>query len=136
MRKLIVFAVLGFGVLTGCGTPQERCINRETREIRHLQDMLDEVEGNLARGYAYEDYDVPMTRWEQCGTEVIRHGNGTVIERPRMCLEDYTVTRTREVAIDPVSERRKRDGLRDKIRALPPAATAAIRACRETNPEE
>ena len=136
MRKLIVFAVLGFGVLTGCGTPQERCINRETREIRHLQDMLDEVEGNLARGYAYEDYDVPMTRWEQCGTEVIRHGNGTVIERPRMCLEDYTVTRTREVAIDPVSERRKRDGLRDKIRKMTPAVNAAIRACRETYPEE
>lgn len=136
MRKLIVFAVLGFGVLTGCGTPQERCINRETREIRHLQDMLDEVEGNLARGYAYEDYDVPMTRWEQCGTEVIRHGNGTVIERPRMCLEDYTVTRTREVAIDPVSERRKRDGLRAKIKSLTPAANAAIRACKEAYPEE
>ena len=136
MRKLIVFAVLGFGVLAGCGTPQEQCINRETREIRHLQGMLDEIEGNLARGYAYEDYEVPMTRWEHCGTDVIRRGNGTVIEKPRMCLEDYTVTRTREVAIDPVSERRKRDGLRDKIDELTPVANAAIRACKAAYPEE
>ena len=51
MRKLIVFAVLS---LAACGTPQEQCINRETREIRHLQGMLEEIEGNLARGYAYE----------------------------------------------------------------------------------
>lgn len=133
MRKLIVFAVLS---LAACGTPQEQCINRETREIRHLQGMLEEIEGNLARGYAYEDYQVPMTRWEHCGTDVITRPNGTVIEKQRMCLEDYTVTRTREVAIDPVSERRKRDGLRAKIKSLTPAANAAIRACKEAYPEE
>lgn len=133
MRKLIVFGVLA---LAACGTPQEQCIYRETREIRHLQDLLEEVEGNLARGYAYEDYEVPMTRWQQCGTDVITRLDGTVIEKARMCLEDYTVTRTREVAIDPVSERNKRDGLRSKIKALTPAANAAIRACKEAYPEE
>ena len=133
MRKLIVFGVLA---LAACGTPQEQCIYRETREIRHLQDLLEEVEGNLARGYAYEDYEVPMTRWQQCGTDVITRPDGTVIEKARMCLEDYTVTRTREVAIDPVSERNKRDGLRSKIKALTPAANAAIRACKEAYPEE
>ncbi|WP_444452110.1 hypothetical protein ACTTAI_13775 [Rhodobacter capsulatus] len=133
MRKLIVFGVLA---LAACGTPQEQCINRETRDIRHLQRLLEEVQGNLDRGYAYEDYEVPMTRWEHCGSDVITRPDGTVIERPRMCLEDYTVTRTREVPIDPQSERRKRDGLREKIKSLTPAANAAIRACKAAYPEE
>ncbi|PYF09498.1 hypothetical protein C8J30_10872 [Rhodobacter viridis] len=133
MRKLIVFGVLA---LAACGTPQEQCINRETREIRHLQRLLEEVQGNLDRGYAYEEYEVPMTRWEQCGSDVITRPNGTVIQKPRMCLEDYTVTRTREVPIDPQSERRKRDGLRAKIKSLTPAANAAIRACKAAYPEE
>jgi len=132
MRKLVVFGLLA---VAACGTPQEQCINRETREIRHLQRMLDEVEGNLDRGYAYEDYEVPMTRWEVCGSDTHTRPDGTVVEKPRMCLEDYTVTRTREVPIDPISERNKRDGLRAKIRQLTPEANAAIRACKAEYPE-
>lgn len=132
MRKIYLFGLLA---LAACGTPQEQCINRETRELRRLEGMLSEVEGNISRGYAYEEYEVPMTRWEQCGIDRITRGNGTVIERPRMCLEDYSVTRTREVPIDPVSETRKRNGLRAKIQQLTPGANAAVRACRAAYPE-
>lgn len=137
MRKLspaLLLAPLLLG-LAACGTPQEQCINRSTRELRSLQSLLAEVEGNLARGYAYEEYEVPMTRWEVCGTETITRPDGTVIEKPQMCLEDYTITRSRQVAIDPAAEARKRDGLRAKIRALTPQAEAAIRACKVAYPE-
>ncbi|SOC04117.1 hypothetical protein SAMN05877809_103136 [Rhodobacter sp. JA431] len=132
MRKLSLLALL---LIAACGTPQERCINRETRELRSVQNLLAEVEGNLARGYAYEDYEVPMTRWEVCGATTITRPDGTVIEKPQMCLEDYTVTRTRKVAIDPAAETRKRDGLRKRVKELTPAANAAVAACREAYPE-
>ena len=132
MKKLFT---LGLLALAACGTPQEQCINRETREIRNLERLLAEVEGNLARGYAYEEYEVPMTRWEVCGIDRVTRPDGTVIEKSRMCLEDYTVTRTRQVPIDPAAEARKRDGLQKKIKALTPAAQAAIRACKAAYPE-
>ncbi|SOC10126.1 hypothetical protein [Rhodobacter maris] len=132
MRQLALFALIA---LAACGTPQERCIHRETRELRNLQSLLGEVEGNLARGYAYEEYEVPMTRWEVCGQDRITRADGTVIEKSRMCLEDYSVTRTRQVAIDPATEARKRDGLRAKIKALTPAAENAVAACKATYPE-
>lgn len=132
MRK---FSLILLVALAACGTPQEQCINRETREIRTLQGLLAEVEGNLARGYAYESYEVPMTRWEVCGVDTITRPDGTKIEKQRMCLEDYTVTRQRQVAIDPAEERRKAEGLRAKIKSLTPAANAAIAACKAAYPE-
>ncbi|MFD2172477.1 hypothetical protein [Rhodobacter lacus] len=135
MRMLPLLTLFALGTLAGCGTPQERCIQRETRELRNLQSLQAEVEGNLARGYAYEDYEVPMTRWEVCGMDRISRADGTVIEKSRMCLEDYTVTRTRQVPIDPAAEARKRDGLRAKIRALTPAANSAVAACKASYPE-
>lgn len=136
MRKFSLILLASLGVLAACGTPQEQCINRETREIRNLQGLLAEVEGNLARGYAYESYEVPMTRWEVCGYDTITRPNGTTIQKPRMCLEDYTVTRQRQVPIDPAAEQRKAAGLQSKIKALTPAANAAIKACKAAYPEE
>lgn len=133
MRRLSVLVLVA---LAACGTPQEQCINRETREIRSLQRLLGEVEGNLARGYAWEEYEVPMTRWEVCGYDRITRRDGSVIEKPRMCLEDYTVTRQRQVAIDPAAESRKAEGLRKKIKQLTPQAQAAIAACKAQYPEE
>ena len=133
MRKLSVLVLVA---LAACGTPQEQCINRETREIRSLQRLLGEVEGNLARGYAWEEYEVPTTRWEVCGYDTYTKPNGQVIQKPRMCLEDDTITRRRQVVIDPASETRKRDNLRAKIRALAPQMNAEIAACRAAYPEE
>lgn len=132
MRK---FSLVILVALAACGTPQEQCISRETREIRNLERLLADVEGNLARGYAYESYEVPMTRWEVCGVDTITRPDGTKIEKQRMCLEDYTVTRQRQVAIDPAAEKRKADGLRAKIKSLTPAAKAAIAACKAAYPE-
>ena len=134
MRKTAaLFALL---VLAACGTPQEQCINRATRETRTLQSLLAETEGNLARGYAWEEYEVPTTRWEVCGYDTYTRRDGRVIQKPRMCLEDDTITRRRQVVIDPVTETRKRDNLRAKIRALAPQMNAEIAACRAAYPEE
>jgi hypothetical protein len=133
--RLSVLALAGLAFLAACGTPQEQCINRSTREIRALQKLLDETEANLARGYAWEDYEV--VHWERdiCGTVTLTQPDGTVIEKPRFCMRPHSETEQRRVAIDPVSEARKRDGLIAKIKALTPQAEANIAACKIAYPE-
>ena len=54
------------------------------------------------------------------GTRLVTYqtdANGQPVKvRPKMCFEPETVTHTRRVPIDPVSETNKRDGLVAKIR--------------------
>lgn len=132
MRKVSILLLLG---LAACGTPQERCINRSTAEVRRLQSLVAEVDGNLARGYAYEEYDVPVTRWEVCGYDTFEGKDGRVFSRARMCMEEDYVTRRRSVPMDPQAEQRKRDALTARIKALSPQMNANIAACRQTYPE-
>ena len=123
-------------LLTACGTPQEQCINRSTRELRSVQNLLGEVEGNLSRGYAWEEYEETVTHWTTCGGGTTVDKDGKVVALPsHPCLDDYTVTRRRQVAIDPAAETRKRDGLRAKLSELSRAAEAQINACKIAYPE-
>lgn len=132
MRYILISGLL---VLAACGTPQERCVNRSTQETRSMQSLLSEVEGNLARGYAWESYQIPVTRWDICGYDRITRPNGTVVSRPVRCLVDDVETYQRRVAIDPASETRKRDALLERIRGAKPQMEANIAACRATYPE-
>lgn len=133
--RLALASLAALTLLAACGTPQEQCIYRATRETQNLERLLAEVEGNLARGYAWESYEVPVTRWEVCGTRTITRPNGTVIQKPERCLVEDTITRQRQIAIDPGAEERKAAGLRAKIRALGPQMRANIAACKATYPE-
>lgn len=130
-RALILLPLIA---LAACGTPQERCINNATSDTRTLQNLLAQVNGNLARGYSYETYEVSDMRWERCGFNTFQGADGRIIQRPRMCLEDYTTTRQRPVPIDPAIETRMRDNLMDKINAQRPQMDAAIAACRAAYP--
>ncbi|MEZ5685728.1 MAG: hypothetical protein R3D78_07470 [Paracoccaceae bacterium] len=129
------FLLLSLVVLAACGTPQEQCINRETRELRTIERLIAEVEGNLARGYAYEEYEVPTRDWEPCGIREIIRPDGTVKRETKMCLETRWVTQERKVPIDPTAEKRKLAGLKAKQKELLPRAEAAIRACKAAYPE-
>lgn len=127
-------------LLAACGTPQERCINTATRELRSVERLLAEVEGNLARGYAWQEYEVTRTRWVRCAPAhrppaPLPDGSAPPPPRPVMCLDDYTVTMRRRVAIDPVAEQRKRDGLIAKQAQLTRLAKAQIAYCKSTYPE-
>lgn len=132
MRKVPVFILLA---LAACGTPQEQCLGRATRESRTLENLLVEVEGNLARGYAWEEYQDTISRWEVCGYDTVTRRDGKEIARPRMCLEDDVITRRRRVPIDPAAEERKAAALRAKLVALRPQMEANIAACKATYPE-
>ena len=53
-------------LLAACGTPQEQCINRQTRDLGDQLVHHAQVEGNLKRGYALEEYTVSFPVFEPC----------------------------------------------------------------------
>lgn len=124
--------------LAACGTPQDRCIQRATKDLRIVNGLIEETEANLARGYAYETFEITRTRWETCYSPARVRGPGgkpATAMVPRQCLEDYTDTVRRPVAIDLNVERRKLDSLRQKQRELNRQASAEIDACRRQYPQ-
>lgn len=127
-------AIALVAAVSACGTPREQCIGRNTQEYRVVTNLLAEVEGNLARGYAWDERPVTTTEWREC-RDVVRDRDGRAIIVPRPCLRDVTGTERFRVPIDPASETRKRDGLRQRLAALRPQAEVAVRACNAAYPE-
>lgn len=122
-------------LLVACGTPQERCIDRNNSEYRTVSRLLAEVEGNLARGYAWEERQVVRDRLTQCRTVVRdREGKAQVVYEP--CWREYVDTQRYRVPIDPAAETRKRDNLAQRQAALATRAEAVVEACRAAYPEE
>ena len=126
-------------VLVGCGTPQEQCIARETRDLRVVDRLIVEAEGNLKRGYAFEDVVISNTVWVSCvPLPVPPSPDGTPPPeppQPRLCLEDRDETVTRPVAIDLGAEQSKLSGLKIKRKQLALAGNRSIAACRKAYPE-
>lgn len=136
MRRNTALALLALPLaLAACGTPQDRCISRNTGEYRTVSRLLAEVEGNLARGYAWEERQVVRDRLTQCrAVHRDRKGNARVTYEP--CWRDYVETERYRVPIDPAAEARKRDGLAARKAALADRAAAYVAACKTAFPEE
>ena len=62
--KRLTFLTLA--ALAACGTPQEQCISCNTRDLRTVDRLIAESEGNLQRGYAYESVTVYEDYWTHC----------------------------------------------------------------------
>ena len=73
-------------LLAACGTPQEQCINRNTRDLRTVDRLITEAQGNLARGYAYEQITISTPRWVYCDQPPVAEGE--VQPPPQLCLDD------------------------------------------------
>jgi hypothetical protein len=131
MMKRLLFVALA--ALTACGTPQERCISRSTRDLRTVDRLIQETEGNLQRGYALET----VTRWEDYWGTCIEaeEVNGQVIAVPRSCLREYSYTEQRPKAIDLKAEAQKLEGLKAKRTELARAASPVIAQCKAEFPE-
>ena len=122
MRKFSCLLPL---LLIGCGTPQERCIASVTRDMRVVDRLIVEVEGNLKRGYAFEEKEVLRTRFVDCSV-------GGVAQ---MCLDDVTTTERSAVAVDLVAEAAKLASLKAKRAAQANEAAPAISSCRAEFPK-
>ena len=134
MTRNLTLAALACLMLASCGTRQEQCVSRNTREYRTVANLLNEVEGNLARGYAWEERTVWRPQFDRC-SYVVRDRDGNRHVAYRGCWRDVPETERYRVPIDPAAERRKADSLRERLTALTPAAEAALRACRAAYPE-
>ena len=123
-----------FLALAACATPQEACINRETRELRTLDRLIAEQRATLARGYALVERTEWQTDWRICDRGV--PATKTTPARPaRWCWDDVPVTVTDRVPIDPAAERRKLAGLEAKRAEQAARAQRAVAECRALYPE-
>lgn len=131
MRRLLIACL---ALLAACATPQEACVNSALRELRVIDRLLAEVRGNLDRGYALEERTAWRRSWELCDPPVAATEDSPA-KPARWCWvrEPYTVTD--RVAIDPVAERRKLDGLIERRAAEARRAAAAVAECRALYPE-
>lgn len=130
---------LTLALLAACGTPQERCIARETRDLRATDRKIAEAEGNLARGYALVEVVVYEDYWDTCLVPPeVPPPPGAPPPEPvvRPCLKERAVTETRPKRIDLAAERQRLAGLEAERRVLARAATDSIALCREAFPEE
>ena len=136
MTKRIRFplpALLALVLLAGCGTRQEQCIAYNTRDLRVVDRLIAEVQGNLDRGYAFENVTVYRDYWTTCGGE--RTEEGEIAKPPRPCVEEREYTEKRPKAIDLAAEAQKLEGLRQKRADLTFAAKAVIAKCKALHPE-
>lgn len=134
-RNSAIALILTLPLLAACGTPQERCISRHTGEYRNVSRLLAEVEGNLARGYAWEERQVVRDRLTHCRSYE-RGRDGKVYPVVVPCWRDYVDTQRYRVPIDPAVETRKRDNLAAKKAQLSGQAAAYVQACQAAFPEE
>lgn len=130
MNRITLPALL---LLAACGTPQEQCVNRNTRDLRTVDKLIAVTQGNLARGYAYEQITVSTPTWEYCDAPPVAEGEPPA--PPRLCLDEVEQTVTRPKAIDLTDEAKKLDGLQAKRSQLAKAATPVIAQCKAQYPE-
>lgn len=124
--------------LVACGTPQEQCIAKSTRDLRIVDRLIVETEGNLQRGYALEDVTVYTPVWVNCAVSLPAPVAGAPAPpppAPRLCLDERAETVTRPKAIDLKAEARTLRSLQDKRTQLAKAAAAPIAACKAQYPE-
>lgn len=131
MRRLAL-SLSVLSLLAACGTPQERCVNRNTRDLRTVEKLIPEVQANLDRGYAYEEYTVTIPVWREC---VVHSNDPAIADTTRPCLEDAEETRTRPVAIDLNAERAKLESLYQKRDQLQREAQSVVAQCKQQYPE-
>jgi hypothetical protein len=129
--KRLLFLMLG--TLAACGTPQEQCISRNTRDLRTVDRLIAETEGNLDRGYAFETITVYEDYWTYCDQP--KPPEGEPVPPPRLCLEERPVTVERAKAIDLRAEAAKLESLKVKRRDLARRAEAVVAQCKAEYPE-
>lgn len=128
MKSVYLLPLLA--LLAACGTPQERCISRNTKDLRVVENLIQETEGNLARGYAIETYRYYDDVWSQCHA---RDKEGNIYSYS--CLKEIVREDKRPKAIDLKAEAATLDGLRERQKQLQVRAKSVISQCQALYPE-
>ncbi|WGV15580.1 hypothetical protein [Fuscovulum ytuae] len=130
MRRLSLVPLV---LLAACGTPQEQCINRNTRDLRVMEKLIAETQGNLSRGYAIEEYTVHVPVWQLCQAPAPAPGQPAAA--PYYCFEQEAQTRSRPKAIDLKAESAKLESMLERRDQLARAAEPVIAQCKAQYPD-
>jgi hypothetical protein len=129
MKRFLLVPLL---VLAACGTPQEQCINANTRDLQVVDRLIRDTEGNLARGYGFETVTEYEARWIDCTPAPTEAVPNPTTQR---CFERVPVTVRKEVALDLNVEAAKLQSLKAKRATLAKAAENVIAQCQAKFPE-
>ena len=116
--------------LMACATPQQRCITKAAPDLPVLNRLIAETEGNLARGYAFENVEVEMDVWKLCRVDLTPSEVGQT-----MCLETETTTTREAVAIDLAAEAAKLASMRARRNEIEAQAQPAFAQCQAQFPK-
>jgi hypothetical protein len=130
MRALPLLLIPTALLLAACETPREACLSQTGRELRTVESLIREVQGNLARGYAIEEDEEVETVRDNCLVED-RDGDVRAVRCNRTIVQEVE----RPVAIDRRAERRKLDDLLDRRQELLAERDARAQACIARYPE-
>lgn len=122
MRPLVLVLPL---LLAACVSPEQRCINRASEDLRVLSALIEETRGTIERGYAYEFREEDRLRYTIC-----THRDGT---RGFCWVRDERTTRV-PVAVNLDDERAKLETLLAKREELTLRTRAEIAACEAAAP--
>ncbi len=129
MKRVFVLALLA---VTACGTPQEQCISAGTRDLRVVERLIGEAQGNIARGYAWQEVTVIDQRWVDCTPK-------PTVEVPtpaqNKCLVEVPETSHQPLAIDLNAEEAILVSLTAKRARQLSAAKELIKSCETKYPE-
>ncbi len=103
-----------------------------TRDLIVVDQLIAKTQGNLARGYAYEDRVTTSPEFVDCTPSATKDNPHP---RTETCFEDVSHTVTQPVAIDLGAEQVKLSGLQAKRIQLAKAARPAIGDCETRYPE-
>ncbi len=122
--------LLPLAALAACGTPQEQCVARESRELRTHVNLADDTRDNIRRGSAIEEREVTREVTERCE---IRNDSGDVTGA--FCSETETEVIEEPVSINIAEERLKLRQLERRIAAQRTVVAQAQQACARAYPE-
>jgi hypothetical protein len=133
MKRILPLSLL---LLAACGTPQEQCIAGNTRDLRTVNKLIAEAEGNLKRGYAIETKTERYRTFEPCLLPGGIGPDGKPLP-PRRSMCPDTDTRTYKVpkSIDLDLEATKLKQLKTKRKELERAAEKVVAQCKAQYPE-
>ncbi|MEM9474323.1 MAG: hypothetical protein AAGA71_03470 [Pseudomonadota bacterium] len=106
-------------LLAACASPEERCIADATEDLRVVNGLIAETQGNLDRGYAIETTVEPRVGIGFC----------TGSSNLRFCSDTSQTIRDRPAAIDLTAEQQKLDSLVAKKAELEQRTRRSLAAC-------
>ncbi|MBT0958335.1 hypothetical protein IV417_13160 [Alphaproteobacteria bacterium KMM 3653] len=129
--RLAYISLTAAALLAACGTPYEQCVSRAERDVRVLDRLIGEVEGNIARGYGLRKETYTVTVHSTCVVGKKKDGK----RKTEPCLKERVQTRNVPEAIDLGAERAKLASMKAERTKKANAAQANIASCAAQYPE-